>query len=79
MDHDGERFLQLGTPAISRLGLLAFLLDTAAGVMFGKLLNVFSKCQFNPLIGAAGISAFPMAARVWCSARPDGRTTPSSC
>ena len=60
----GERFLQLGTLAILGLGLLAFLLDTAAGVMFGKLLNVFSGGRFNPLIGAAGISAFPMAARV---------------
>lgn len=46
------------------LGLVAFVLDTAAGVCFGKLLNVFSRGKFNPLIGAAGISAFPMAARV---------------
>ena len=45
-------------------GLLAFALDTATGVMFGKLLNVLSGGHFNPLIGAAGISAFPMAARV---------------
>ena len=46
------------------LGLLAFCLDTAAGVLFGKLMNLFSGGKFNPLIGAAGISAFPMAARV---------------
>ncbi|WP_203568923.1 sodium ion-translocating decarboxylase subunit beta [Aestuariimicrobium ganziense] len=60
----GERFLRPATLFIMGLGLIAFVLDTAAGVMFGKLLNVFSKGKFNPLIGAAGISAFPMAARV---------------
>ena len=60
----GSDFLKLGTLAIMGLGLLAFFLDTAAGVMFGKLLNVLSGGKFNPLIGAAGISAFPMAARV---------------
>ena len=60
----GEAFLQLGTLAILGIGLLAFFLDTATGVLFGKLMNVFSGGKFNPLIGAAGISAFPMAARV---------------
>jgi oxaloacetate decarboxylase beta subunit len=60
----GTDFLKLGTLAIMGLGLLAFFLDTAAGVLFGKLLNVLSGGKFNPLIGAAGISAFPMAARV---------------
>ncbi|MGV1004727.1 MAG: sodium ion-translocating decarboxylase subunit beta [Candidatus Nanopelagicales bacterium] len=60
----GEAFLRLSTLAILALGLLAFVLDTAAGVLFGKLLNVLSGGKFNPLIGAAGISAFPMAARV---------------
>ncbi|MFZ0530667.1 MAG: sodium ion-translocating decarboxylase subunit beta [Propionicimonas sp.] len=60
----GESFLQIGTLAILALGLLAFVIDTAAGVLFGKLMNVFSGGTFNPLIGAAGISAFPMAARV---------------
>ncbi|MGL5405254.1 MAG: sodium ion-translocating decarboxylase subunit beta [Propionibacteriaceae bacterium] len=60
----GSSFLKLSTLAILALGLLAFCLDTAAGVMFGKLLNVLSGGKFNPLIGAAGISAFPMAARV---------------
>lgn len=60
----GERFLRPETLFILALGLLAFCLDTAAGVLFGKLLNLLSGGRFNPLIGAAGISAFPMAARV---------------
>ena len=45
------------------LGLLAFLLDTAGGVLFAKGLNLFCKRKVNPMIGAAGISAFPMASR----------------
>lgn len=60
----GETFINLSTLMILALGLIAFCLDTAAGVMFGKLLNALSGGKFNPLIGAAGISAFPMAARV---------------
>ncbi len=60
----GEKFLRPETLFILVLGLIAFVLDTAAGVMFGKVLNVLSGGKFNPLIGAAGISAFPMAARV---------------
>ena len=60
----GTNFLKPSTLAILVLGILAFGLDTAAGLMFGKVLNVFSGGKFNPLIGAAGISAFPMAARV---------------
>ncbi|AMS05894.1 sodium ion-translocating decarboxylase subunit beta [Acidipropionibacterium acidipropionici] len=60
----GSQFLKVQTLMILVLGLVAFVLDTAAGVCFGKLLNVFSRDGFNPLIGAAGISAFPMAARV---------------
>lgn len=60
----GSSFLKLSTLMILVLGLLAFCLDTAAGVLFGKLLNLLSGGKFNPLIGAAGISAFPMAARV---------------
>lgn len=60
----GSEFLRLRTLWILALGLLAFVLDTAAGVCFGKLMNLFSGGRFNPLIGAAGISAFPMAARV---------------
>lgn len=60
----GEDFLKPSTLAILVLGILAFGVDTAAGLLFGKLLNVLSGGRFNPLIGAAGISAFPMAARV---------------
>jgi carboxybiotin decarboxylase len=60
----GQSFANLQTLIILVLGILAFALDTAAGVMFGKLLNLLSRGKFNPLIGAAGISAFPMAARV---------------
>ena len=57
-------FLKVQTLAILGLGILAFGLDTAAGLLFGKFLNLLSKGRFNPLLGAAGISAFPMAARV---------------
>ncbi|HEX6828605.1 MAG TPA: sodium ion-translocating decarboxylase subunit beta [Burkholderiales bacterium] len=60
----GEDFLKPSTLAILVLGILAFGVDTATGLLFGKLLNVLSGGRFNPLIGAAGISAFPMAARV---------------
>ncbi|MGQ9766587.1 MAG: sodium ion-translocating decarboxylase subunit beta [Anaerolineae bacterium] len=60
----GESFANPQTLIILVLGVLAFALDTAAGVLFGKLLNVITCGRFNPLIGAAGISAFPMAARV---------------
>jgi oxaloacetate decarboxylase beta subunit len=60
----GTDFLKYSTLAILVLGILAFALDTAAGILFAKLLNVVSGGRFNPLIGAAGISAFPMAARV---------------
>jgi sodium ion-translocating decarboxylase beta subunit len=60
----GTQFLRTSTLAILVLGILAFALDTAAGLLFGKLLRVASGGRFNPLIGAAGISAFPMAARV---------------
>ena len=60
----GASFANLQTLIILVLGILAFVLDTAAGVLFGKLLNVLTRGKFNPLIGAAGISAFPMAARV---------------
>jgi oxaloacetate decarboxylase beta subunit len=60
----GADFLKLSTLAILVLGIAAFALDTAAGILFGKVLNLASGGRFNPLIGAAGISAFPMAARV---------------
>lgn len=59
-----DSFLQWSTLFILVLGIFAFALDTAAGVLFGKLLNLLTDGHFNPLIGAAGISAFPMAARV---------------
>ena len=59
-----EAFVNAQTIMIMGLGLLAFVFDTVAGVMFAKLLNLFSKNKVNPMIGAAGISAFPMSARV---------------
>ena len=59
-----DAFLKLSTLSILVLGMIAFALDTAAGLLFARLLNVFSGGRFNPLVGAAGISAFPMAARV---------------
>jgi len=60
----GTEFLKLSTLAILVLGIVAFGVDTAAGVLFAKLMNVLSGGRVNPLIGAPGISAFPMAARV---------------
>ncbi len=59
-----DSFLNWDTLKILILGLFAFGLDTAAGIMFGKLLYIFSGKKINPLIGAAGISAFPMAGRL---------------
>lgn len=59
-----ETFVQFDTMLIMGLGLLAFIFDTIAGVMFAKFLNLFSKTKINPMVGAAGISAFPMSARV---------------
>ena len=49
---------------IMGIGLLAFVFDTIGGVLFAKLLNLFFKKKINPMVGAAGISAFPMSARV---------------
>ena len=60
----GTEFLKPSTLAILVLGIIAFGVDAAAGVLFAKLLNYASGGRVNPLIGAAGISAFPMAARV---------------
>jgi len=60
----GELFLVPQTLLILALGLVAFIFDTAGGVIFAKLLNVFKKDKINPMIGACGISAFPMSARV---------------
>lgn len=59
-----EQFLQWNTALIMGIGLLAFVFDTAGGVLFAKLLNLFLKQKVNPMIGAAGISAFPMSARI---------------
>ena len=57
-------FLQLDTLIIIALGLVAFVFDTFGGIMVAKIMNIFSKEKINPMIGAAGISAFPMSARV---------------
>ena len=59
-----EQFISLETLLIIGLGLVAFVFDTVGGVLFAKFLNLFSKNKVNPMIGAAGISAFPMASRV---------------
>ena len=59
-----ENFLRLDTLLIMALGLFAFVFDTAGGVLFAKFLNLFRKKKINPMVGAAGISAFPMSARV---------------
>lgn len=59
-----EQFLTIQTIFILLLGILAFSFATAGGVLMAKLMNVFSKTKINPLIGAAGVSAVPMAARV---------------
>jgi len=59
-----DEFLQVATLKIMLLGLAAFIFDTAGGVLFAKFLNLFLKNKVNPMIGAAGISAFPMSARV---------------
>jgi oxaloacetate decarboxylase beta subunit len=61
---DAESFLNLATIKILGLGLIAFVLDTVAGLLFGKLMAVASGYKINPLIGASGISAFPMAGRL---------------
>lgn len=67
---NGQDFLQLKTLLIIGLGLVAFSFSTAGGVLFGKLLYVVTGGKINPLIGAAGVSAVPMAARV---AQNEGR------
>ncbi len=59
-----SEFLTPQTLMILGLGLIAFIFDTVGGVLFAKLMNLFSKNKVNPMIGAAGISAFPMSARV---------------
>jgi len=59
-----EKFLQLDTLGILLLGLVAFAIGTMSGLLMAKLMNIFSKNKINPLIGSAGVSAVPMAARV---------------
>ena len=57
-------FLQIDTLRVMGLGLLGFVMDSVGGVMFAKVLNLFRKEKINPMVGAAGISAFPMSSRV---------------
>ena len=61
---EGAKFLKAQTLLVLGLGFIAICLDTVTGVLFGKLMCFFTKGKVNPLIGAAGISAYPMAARV---------------
>ena len=59
-----ELFVTWNTLLILVLGLVGFVFDTVGGVFFAKFLNLFSKKKINPMVGAAGISAFPMASRM---------------
>jgi oxaloacetate decarboxylase beta subunit len=59
-----DQFLNTQTLLILALGMFAFVFDTVGGVLFAKLLNLFARNKINPMVGAAGISAFPMSARV---------------
>lgn len=61
---EGKTFLDVKTILVIVIGLIAFAFSTAGGVLFGKLMNVITKGKVNPLIGSAGVSAVPMAARV---------------
>lgn len=61
---EGVNFIKPTTLLILGLGLFAFVMDTFGGILLGKLMNLLSGGKFNPLIGAAGISAFPMSARI---------------
>ena len=67
---NGVDFLKFETLKIVALGLTAFVFSTAGGVLIGKVLYIITKGKINPLIGAAGVSAVPMAARV---AQNEGR------
>ena len=60
----GDRFIRVDTLSILALGVVAFGFSTAAGVIIAKFMNLFLKEKINPLIGSAGVSAVPMAARV---------------
>lgn len=59
-----DEFLTWGTLLVIGMGLFAFIFDTVGGVLFAKFLNLFTKKKINPMIGACGISAFPMSSRV---------------
>lgn len=59
-----EKFVNMNTLLIMIIGLFAFIVDSIGGVLLAKLMNLFSKEKINPMIGAAGISAFPMSSRV---------------
>ena len=59
-----ESFVKVDTLLIMTIGLFAFVFDTIGGVLFAKLMNLFLKEKINPMVGAAGISAFPMSSRV---------------
>lgn len=59
-----DRFVHIDTIIVMGLGLLAFSFDTFFGIFFVKFINLFSKKKINPMVGAAGISAFPMASRI---------------
>lgn len=61
---EAEAFLNVTTLLVLAMGLVAFVFDTAGGVLVAKVMNLFLKVKINPMIGAAGISAFPMAGRV---------------
>ena len=59
-----DAFVRVDTLQIMGIGLIAFIFDTIGGVLFAKFMNLFLKTKINPMIGAAGISAFPMSSRV---------------
>ena len=76
---DGAGFLNLQTLAILAMGLVAFSFSTAGGIIFAKFINLFLRNKINPCIGAAGVSAVPMAARVvqkFVSDETKGRVNP---
>lgn len=59
-----DKFVEISTLMIMGIGLIAFVFDTIGGVLFAKFMNLFLKKKINPMVGAAGISAFPMSSRV---------------
>lgn len=64
LQYAGRAVRRVNTIMIMAIGLVAFIFDTIGGVLFAKLLNLFRRQKINPMIGAAGISAFPMSSRV---------------